>query len=120
MEKHKYLDSKVASQYVFLLTDCNRQTFWVGMAEHWEEVKLSCAMFKQQQTLHLKKQPRLVYYERVSPEGVFNRYRQLQYFTHSQKARLIRAVNPDWQDLHPDLLSDTTSRGQSSNQRFRI
>lgn len=107
MEKHKYLDKNVPGAYVFLLTDSNRQTFWVGMAEHIDQVKIACDTFKYQQLRLLQKQPRLVYYEAVESSFLLERYRQLQHYTLTQKARLIRTVNPNWSDLYPAMTASS-------------
>lgn len=99
METHKYSNDSASLRYIFMLTDCNRQDFQLGISENLHQISEICETLKMRRLLQTGKAYRLVYYEQVHQGYAFQRYRQLQQFTISQKARLICSKNRNWKDL---------------------
>ncbi|MEH6306417.1 GIY-YIG nuclease family protein [Olivibacter sp. CPCC 100613] len=94
-------------RFVYILTDCNRQCLHVGLTD---DLAKTMAFYREHKQLFFDataKVSRLVYFEEMDTEDLgVNRFKLLSTFTRSQKERLIRAVNKDWQDLSSRLNMD--------------
>lgn len=87
-------------RFVYILTDCNRQCLHVGLTD---DLIRTMAFYKEHKQLFFDataRVSRLVYFEEIDTEELsMSRFNLLSTFTRSQKERVIRASNKDWQDL---------------------
>lgn len=95
-------------RFIYILTDCNRQCLHVGLTD---DLRKTMAFYKEHKQLFFDvtaKVSRLVYFEEADTEEIgISRFNTLSTFTRSQKERLIRATNKDWQDLSLHLGIDS-------------
>lgn len=87
-------------QFIYILTDNNRRILQVGLTH---DLVYTMRNYKELHSLFLddaKKVSRLVYYEELpSLEAALERFEAVNLFTRSQKEKLIRFNNCNWNDL---------------------
>ncbi len=88
------------SNYIYMLTDCNRTCLHVGMTD---DLNKAATTYKELSGLFFdacSKVSRLVYHETFPTEAAaLRRFKELSTYTRMQKERLIRKYNPNWTDL---------------------
>lgn len=93
-------DDTRIKKYVYLVTDRNRNSLYVGMSS---DLTKTMDFYRQMPNLFFdsgQQLTRLVYFEELSSErSATQRFHLISKFTRIQKNRLIRSVNPDWLDL---------------------
>ncbi|MDM8174973.1 MULTISPECIES: GIY-YIG nuclease family protein [Olivibacter] len=106
-------------RFVYILTDCNRQYLHVGLTD---DLFKTMTFYKEHRQLFFDtaaKVSRLVYFEEIDTEELgIARFNVLSAFTRSQKERLIRAKNKDWQDLSLCLGIDNLVANPQQPLRF--
>ena len=94
------------SYYVYILASRIRGTLYIGIindlirrvAEHKSK---SIESFTEKYDV-----ARLVYFEQFEdPENAIKREKRLKKWNRSWKVRLIEEVNPNWDDLYPNIAS---------------
>lgn len=86
-------------QFIYILTDSNRQGFKIGLTD---DLDYTMRYYKSRQDLSLnshKLATRLVYFEEVLSENALVRLKEIDTYTRPQKERLIRFDNTNWVDL---------------------
>ena len=92
--------------YVYILASATNYTVYIGVTndllrrvyEHREH--LDPDSFTSQYNVH-----KLVYFEQTNDiKTALEREKQLKGWRRSKKNALIETMNPEWKDLHPDLL----------------
>ncbi|GGG88740.1 nuclease [Parapedobacter pyrenivorans] len=88
------------SNYIYVLTDCNRTCLHVGMTDSLQK---AVNTYKELSGIFLDtcaKVSRLVYHETLpTEEAAARRFKELTRYTRMQKEKLIRKHNPNWSDL---------------------
>lgn len=90
--------------YVYILTNRPRGTYYVGVTSDlkrrvWEHREGVTGGFTSKYNVR-----KLVYYEVFQDaENAIKREKRLKHWTRDSKNELIKADNPDWQDLYPEL-----------------
>ncbi len=88
------------NNYVYILTDSNRNCLHVGMTDDLQQAASTHRELKGFFSDVCSGMSRLVYYEMLpgSAEAV-RRFNEVSRYTRMQKERLIRRRNPNWLDL---------------------
>ncbi len=88
------------NNYIYILTDSNRNCLHVGMTDDLEKAvgpyrELTGLFFDAFSNVS-----RLVYHETLANDAdALRRFKELSHYTRMQKERLIRRTNPNWLDL---------------------
>src|SRR5690606_5669434 len=88
------------SNYIYILTDTNRNCLHVGMTDDLQQAAATHRQFNGLFFDGHSITPRLVYYETFpSSADALRRFNEASRYTRRKKARLIRRRNPNWLNL---------------------
>lgn len=88
------------SNYIYILTDCNRTCLHIGMTDDLHKAVNTCKALSGLFFDACSKVSRLVYHETLpTEEAASRRFKELSKYTRMQKERLVRKHNPNWADL---------------------
>ncbi len=90
--------------YVYMIGNKNNTTIYTGITSNlikriWEHKNKITEGFSSRYNL-----VKLLYYETLNdPENAIIREKQIKSGSREKKIRLIESMNPDWEDLYPNL-----------------
>lgn len=102
-------------QFIYILTDSNRQTFKVGFTD---DLDYTIRYYKSRKAMSLnshKEATRLVYVEEVDGTDALSRLQEIELYTRPQTERLIRFENRNWVDLSLRIDSHSISSYRTLN-----
>jgi len=101
-------------QFIYILTDSNRKNLHVGLTHDLSYTMKYCKEFQSLFFDSHKRVSRLVYFEEiVTVEKALKRLQEISKFTRSQKERMIRLINTNWNDL--SISSDINLESLNNN-----
>ncbi len=109
------------NNYIYILTDSNRNCLHVGMTDDLEQAAKTYQQFNGLFFDGRSIASRLVYYEMFSSNAdALRRFNEVSRYTRMQKERLIRKRNPNWLDLGIRSISASIAKvgGYPLNRQF--
>ena len=108
------------STYVYILTNKNRNVMYIGVTSELEK-RIAQHRAKEFRGFTARYNvDRLVYIEEhVSPTDAIAREKQLKGWSRSKKNILVSTVNPEWNDLTADWLSEAAVRPAAGDPSLR-